>query len=214
MSLLIGGRASAQTGGGGVASAVVSAMQFGDPSVSIAAAVGYRFNPQVALGVEMTYAPSLTPKTPGNSIVVPAFDAVTAIYPSPIVDVESEGGHATIFTANFRLTVPTRSRRFSPYVVGGAGIAAVTDTVAYTITLPPLIFSPPGGLLVPFPTLLRPQIESITRTTTDFAATIGGGIGILTSDHWSLDIDARFIGIFGQRDARVGRYGGGVTYRF
>jgi hypothetical protein len=43
---------------------------------------------------------------------------------------------------------------------------------------------------------------------------LGGGVSFLTNDRWSFDVDARYVGIFGQRDAQIGRFGGGVTYRF
>jgi outer membrane protein with beta-barrel domain len=106
--------AAAQAGNGGIASATVSAMAIEDgASPSIAGAVGYRFNPIVALG-----------------------DSV--IFPSPTITVGSDDGHATIFTTNLRLTVPTRSRRLSPYLLGGAGVGTITDHLQYTIIYPPI----------------------------------------------------------------------------
>src|SRR5258708_16602246 len=36
-------------------------------------------------------------------------------------------GHATVFTTNFRVDVPTTMRRGLPFVVGGGGIASVTE---------------------------------------------------------------------------------------
>ena len=213
LSLLAAASASAQTNNGGVASATVSAMRIEDgTSPSIAGAVGYRFNPTVSLGVELMSVPSLTPETPDIPEPLGVYDFSGIVFPSPAITVGSDGGHATIFTANLRLTIPTRSRRISPYLIGGGGVGTVTDKRQYTIIYPaitlmgldvrPVIFPPP------------PQRESIARTTTDFAATFGGGVSFLTNDHWSFDADVRYIGIFGERDARIGRYGGGITYRF
>jgi hypothetical protein len=57
--------ASAQTTNGGIASATVSAMSIGDStSASIAGAIGYRFSPVLALGIELTSVPRLTPEIP------------------------------------------------------------------------------------------------------------------------------------------------------
>ena len=213
LSLLIAAPASAQTDNGGIASVTVSAMRIADgTSPSITGAIGYRFNPTVSLGVELMSVPSLTAETPEirDQVGVYAFSGI--VFPSAAITVGSDGGHATIFTANLRLTIPTQSRKISPYLIGGGGAGTVTDKLQYTILYPaitltgldvrPVIFPPP------------PQRESIARTTTDFAATFGGGVSFLTNDHWSFDVDARYIGIFGERDARIGRYGGGTTYRF
>jgi len=99
-------------------------------------------------------------------------------FPSPAIRVGSDGGHATIFTTNLRLTIPTRSRRISPYLVGGAGVGTVTENLQYTITYPPITFTGVAGSPVIFPPPFPLRTESITRTTTDFAATFGGGVGV------------------------------------
>ena len=44
--------------------------------------------------------------------------------------------------------------------------------------------------------------------------TLGGGVGVLVSDRWSMDADARYIGVAGERDIHTGRYGAGITFRF
>jgi hypothetical protein len=211
---------SAQTPNGGIASATVSATRIEDgTSASIAGAIGYRFNPIVALGLELMAVPSLTPDSPeiATPLSALAFDGVAfpspGVFPSPVIAVGSDGGHATIFTTHLRLTIPTRSRRLSPYLIAGAGVGTVTDKLRYTISYPPILLTLSGQPLV-YPTIFPPRSESIARTTTDFAATFGGGISFLTSDHWSLDVDARYIGIFSNRDVRIGRYGGGIMYRF
>jgi hypothetical protein len=207
---------SAQAIGGGIASAAVSAVSIEDgTSASIAGTVGYRFSATVALGVELMVVPRLTPEVPEilrPLTITTAFDGI--VLPSPTITVESDGGHATIFTGNLRLTIPTRSRRISPYLVGGAGVGTVTDKIEYTYIYPPLILNVPFGQPTIFPPPFAPRTESIDRTTTDFAAIFGGGVSFLTNEHWSLDVDARYIEIFGRRDARIGRYGGGITYRF
>jgi opacity protein-like surface antigen len=206
--------ASAQAGNGGIAGAAVSAMAIEDgTSASIAGAIGYRFNPIVALGVELTFVPSVTPEARGFPVPLGPVEFDSVIFPSPTITVGSDDGHATIFTTNLRLTVPTRSRRLSPYLIGGAGVGTITDNLQYTIIYPPIMLTGLGVPVRAFP-LLPAVNESIARTTTDFAAILGGGVSFLTNDHWSFDVDARYIGIFGGRDAQIGRYGGGITYRF
>jgi len=207
--------ASAQTSNGGIASATVSAVSIEDgASASIAGAIGYRFNPVVALGVELMLVPRLTPDVHQIPIPLGTFEFDGISFPSPAITTGDDGGHATIFTTNLRLTIPTRSRRLSPYLIGGAGVGTVTDNLRYTFIYPAFILTGPAAQPVIFPPLPLPRTESIARTTTDFAATFGGGVSFLTSDHWSFDVDARYIGIFGTRDAQIGRYGGGITYRF
>jgi hypothetical protein len=216
LSVLVAAPVSAQTNSGGIASAAVSAMSIEDGTrASIAGAIGYRFNPIVSLGVELTVVPSLTPDIPEFPTPLSALSYVDGIsFPTPVITIESDGGHASIFTANLRLTIPTRSRRISPYLIAGAGVGTVTDKLRYTIVYPPIRLTAPAGATVIFPAPFPPQTESITNTTTDFAAAFGGGVGFLANDHWSFDVDARYIGIFGWRDLRIGRYGGGITYRF
>jgi hypothetical protein len=68
-----------------------------------------------------------------------------------------------------------------------------------------------------FPPRVPPRPTSVNRTTTDFTAAFGGGVSFLASHHRSFDVDdvdARYMAIFGPRDAHIGRYGGGITYRF
>jgi len=206
---------SAQSISGGIASATVSAVSIEDgTSASIAGTVGYRFSATVALGIELMVVPRLTSEVPEipTALSATAFDGIA--FPSPTITIGSDGGHATIFTGNLRLTIPTRSRSISPYLVGGAGVGTVTDKVEYTFIYPAFTLTGPFGQPAIFPPPFLPRTESIDRTTTDFTATFGGGVSFLTNDHWSLDVDARYIEIFGRRDAQIGRYGGGITYRF
>jgi hypothetical protein len=207
--------ASAQTTNGGIASATVSAMSIGDgTSASIAGAIGYRFNPVVALGIEYTVVPRLTPEIPEIPIPLDGYVPVGISFPSPAIAVEDDGGHATIFTTHVRLTIPTRFPRISPYLVGGAGVGTITDKLQYTIAYPTLTFIGPGGQQTIVPPRLLPRTTSVNRTTTDFTAALGGGVSFLAGGDWSFDVDARYLAIFGPRDAHIGRYGGGITYRF
>jgi hypothetical protein len=212
LTLLVAEWAPAQTTSGGFASATVSAAVIEDgTSASIAAGVGYRLNAVVMIGMELTFIPSVTPEL--SNFPRPlggfAFDGIS--FPVPDITFAPDRGHATIFTTNLRLTIPTRMRHLSPYLVGGAGVGTVTENILYIVyppSLPPTLFG--GPAVVTALAVARP----IARTTTDFAATLGGGISVLIGDHWSVDVDARYIGFFGDRETHIGRYGAGPTYRF
>ena len=137
----------------------------------------------------------------------------SAIFPAPRINVEAEEGRATIFTGNLRLTIPTRSPRISPYLVGGAGVGNVRDELRYTIGYPHSAHCSRRELPARSSSFHRSS-ESIRRTTTDFAMTFGGGVSVLVSDRWSIDADVRYLGVTGERDIQTGRYGGGITFRF
>src|SRR6266446_3415349 len=113
LAVVHGARASAQTTNGGIASATVSVVNIEDgASASIAGAIGYRFNPVVALGVELMFVPRLTPDVHEIAIPLGASEFEGISFPSPAITAGNEaGGHATIFTIDLRLTIPTRSRR-------------------------------------------------------------------------------------------------------
>jgi len=99
-------------------------------------------------------------------------------------------------------------------VVHSAPASAQTTNGGFASATVSAVSIEDGASAVIFPPILTPRTESIPRTTTDFAATFGGGGSFLAGDHWSFDVDARYIGVFGERDAQIGRYGGGITYRF
>jgi opacity protein-like surface antigen len=212
--LMVATSAPAQTIQSAFANVVVSAMTIEDGvSPSITGGIGYRLNSTIGLGFELTFVPQVRPEVPHIGDIQPLSTSIVGFpYPSPIVTYEPGDGHATIFTGNVRLTIPTQSRRFSPYLVGGAGVGTVRDTIEFSVTYPPILLPAfPSIVLVPQPSPFR---ESFSVVTTGFAATLGGGVSILTNDHWSVDADARYVAIFGSRDLQIGRYGGGITYRF
>ena len=215
LGLLMAVPVSAQTDSGGLASVTVSSMTIErDTSGSIAASIGYRLNPTIAVGIELTVVPDFEPDVPDFPTILDGGFARPAelspvIFPPPEFNVEARGGRATIFTGNLRLQIPTRSARIAPYLVGGAGVAHVRDELRFTITYRPL----PLGLGSPI-VVLSPFTESIRRTTSDFAMMVGGGVSVLITERWSIDGDLRYIGVAGERDINTGRYGAGITFRF
>jgi opacity protein-like surface antigen len=180
-------------------------------SVSVAGALGYRFNRVIGLGVEVTWIPSLKPVLPSSG-------------PSPYTSVvfSDPGGDALFFTTNVRIEIPTTSRRVIPFAVGGGGVASTTQRYTVTVSpvLPPIPVVPPipvGGLVTvpPLPPFILPPIQSRPVTTsTGLALTLGGGVSLLATDHLSIDVDLRSLYIRGNNTGSIGRFGVGASYRF
>ncbi len=194
----------AQSGRGGFASVEGSAATIEDGTrAAFTAGIGYRVTPIVGICMELTFVPTIEAELP--AVVPLETSSVVGIpIPVPTLSFARDGGRATIFTADLRLDVPTRSSRVVPYLVGGAGVGSLTDRWRETIGYPIAI----ANVVIPTVT------ERLSRTTNGFAVTLGGGISIRVGAHLSLDGDLRYIGLLGDRDLRIGRFGGGITYRF
>jgi opacity protein-like surface antigen len=204
--------ASGQTDRGAFAGITASAITIEDgTNAAIAATMGYRFTPIVSLGMELTFVPSLDTDFPDVPIPLASRDFGIG-FPYGVTFDDSDG-HATIFTTNLRLTVPTASPRIAPYLVGGAGVATITEEIDYAITYPPIILAQIAPTIFP-PPVFAPIRQSISVTRSDFAVTIGGGVSMRGTERWWFDVEARYFGVMGDRDIQSGRYGGGVTFRF
>jgi opacity protein-like surface antigen len=120
--------------------------------------------------------------------------------PVPALAVEGTDGRATAFTTNVRVEMPA-SAHLIPYVVGGGGVASVKEI--FTISVP----RPPGA-----PAIIPSTSE--TRSSTDLALTVGGGLSVIATAHVSIDVDLRYMRLLADRDLNVGRFGIGLGYRF
>jgi opacity protein-like surface antigen len=200
---------------GPLASVAVFGSSVGDgTSAGVTGGVAYRFNRALAFGIEVTAVPSLTPgdPTPGaNGRLEESFVATggsVSIFPPVIVPIyryEEEGGRAAIFTTNVRLEIPLASPRVLPYVIGGGGISTVREQFTLTVEYPDFVIQS-------FP--VRPFSQTITQSATDLALTLGGGISFRATDHLWIDADLRYFALLGHVDRHIGRFGGGVSYRF
>jgi len=196
--------ARAQLAAGAIASGSVAAAVDGSSTdASLAGSVGYRFNRMIGFGVELTWI----------KLKAAAPTAVTSPYTS-IVYTDTRGD-AIFFTTNVRIEIPTTSRRILPYAVGGGGPASTSNSYTVTIrtVIPPLLGPIPSGVVLPTPV---PQIE-VHPTTTSSAGlglTLGGGVSLLATDHFSIDIDLRSLYIRGNPSGSIGRFGVGASYRF
>lgn len=205
---------------GPIASVTVSGANIeAGTSIAVAGAVTYKFNSALGLGIELTSIPSLTPETPAVPQVRLERPS-TSIFPppviTPIVRYTGSGGRATIFTTNVRLEIPTTTTRVIPFVTAGGGLANVRDELELRVDFPEVIIQSFGA--VPSTAPLRPirssMSQKIRQSTTDLALTLGGGASIRATEHLWFDADLRYFSLMGARDRNVGRFGGGVSYRF
>jgi opacity protein-like surface antigen len=180
-------------------------------SVAYTGAFDYRFSNVVGLELELTYAPSLKPRFAGDAI--PALASSSSIIGLPIpAPVFANGtGRAVIFSNNVRVAIPTTTARLEPFFVAGGGVANVKQSADLRFTFPTI-----GGGLPGVPLLLGTQTISqrVTSSSLGLALTLGGGVGIKAAEHLWIDADLRLIRVLGDSDQNVGRFGGGVRYRF
>jgi opacity protein-like surface antigen len=175
----------------------------GSSDMAINGGIGYRFNRSIGFGIELTHLPSLDSGLAGG----------IGLRPYGGFDNDAEG-RATIFTTNVRVEIPTTMRRVIPFVVGGGGIASVTEPYPiYYAT--PLNLSGAAEALVSFPVPgILPGPQYFSNTTIAMALTLGGGASVLVTDHFAVDADVRAIRLLGETGRSVGRFSVGASYRF
>jgi hypothetical protein len=211
--------ANAQPETGGIASLGTSAAFGGEATeVSITGALGYRVTPTLAITLELTALPDLTPKLPEAPDYFIA-RATPLIYPTPFPSYSAEGGHGTFVTGNLRLELPAQGR-VRPYLLAGAGAGTVVERVRTRFSYPviPLAELIAIGLVPPasvVPALPPQSFEEVIQTSfTGLTATFGGGFGFRLSETFTLDVDLRYLALLGQGDRHLARLGAGLTARF
>lgn len=126
----------------------------------------------------------------------------SAIYPPIRGGVD---GNTMIGTVGFRYEFPVDTGRLTPYVSAGFGASRTERTLEYSIAT---IQAGPRGAAVN--TSTRMDRETMART--GIAASLGVGASLRVFKQFSVDVDARYFRLDGNRD--LGRLGGGVSYRF
>lgn len=169
--------------------------------------IGYRFNRALAFGIEFTHVPNL-----GTS----AQDAINTLQVCcGVPDNLRAEGHTTVFTTNVRIEVPTTMRRVLPFVVGGGGIASVTEKfpiIYYATSLASQL--PATGIAAPVPSILPGPQQLVSNTTLAMALTLGGGASFLLTDHVAVDGDLRVLKLLADTGSTIGRFQVGASYRF
>jgi opacity protein-like surface antigen len=207
---------------GAIVSANVSATSI-DAGVNagMTGAFAYRFTNRVGLGLEVMWVPVLTPKAP-EVPTLPASTISPAIYPPvpivPRITFAPEGGHAVVVSTNVRFEIPTRSR-FVPYVMAGGGVGTVKEDYTVKTSFPDVVIQSIAGLdalglATPIVNVLQASSQPLSRTFTAVALNVGGGVSINLDRRWAADVDLRYLSLLGSRTTHIGRYGGGISYRF
>jgi opacity protein-like surface antigen len=181
----------------------------GDAALAFSGGIGYRFNRSIGFGVELTHMPGLENEL-SNGI------RPLALYPRYPGDDDADG-HATMFTTNVRVEIPTALRHVIPYVTGGGGVAAVTEVfpVYYALAATGAVASSSQAAVLPVPSpYIYPGPQFVSNTTVAMALTLGGGTSILVTEHLAVDVDLRAFKLLGQTRRTMGRFGVGGSYRF
>src|SRR5262245_31262015 len=156
----------------------------GESDLEVSAGIGYRFNRVLGFGIEFTHVPNLET----NSRFSPAILRLCCWSDDLRAD-----GHATVFTTNVRVEVPTTLKRVLPFVVGGGGIASVTEKFPLIYYAVPVVNPVTGGALsVPTPILPGPE-QFVSNTTIAMALTLGGGASFLLTNRVAVDGDLRVL---------------------
>jgi opacity protein-like surface antigen len=172
-------------------------------NLEISGGIGYRFNRAIAFGIEFTQVPNLD--TDGQ-YALSTLRICCGLPGGPDAQ-----GHATVFTTNVRVEVPTTMRRVLPFVVGGGGIASVTEKFPIIYYATPLATA---SITVPVPDIVPGPQQLISNTTLAMALTLGGGASIMMNDHLSIDGDLRVLKLLADTGRTIGRFQVGASYRF
>jgi opacity protein-like surface antigen len=205
--------AAAQSDHGPLAAGLVSAAVADDETApSFSGYVGYRFNRVFGLGIEVTSIQALD-EPPLFVIAGEAIRASggfgTTIFPPPY-RFEDADSDLTVFTTNVRLEVPTTTRRLTPYVTAGGGLANLNTS--YRIIYSPLAFTNPlTDERISLPTI---PSDDVSSSALFMAVTLGGGASVMCTDRLAVDIDARALSLLGYEGRTIGRFGVGLSYRF
>lgn len=183
---------SARAQGALVSGSVAAALANSDTSPAFSGGVTWRFNRALGIGVELSHVRGISPDVP---------------YAFCCGDrgVESR---LTVFTTNVRVEIPTLSKRVIPFVIGGGGMSA--GTTRYPVVYAQMGF--PSDVLPALP--IMPGPPSVESSGSDMALTLGGGASFLVTNHLAVDVDLRVLHVIGQTSGNIGRFGGGVSFRF
>lgn len=192
LALLTGSHA-AHAQGAIVSGSVSAASANDDTSPAFGGAITWRTNRVLGFGVELSHIRGL-----GHD------EARIACCGTDITT------RTTVFTTNVRLEIPTISPRVIPFVIAGGGMAA--GTTRYPVMYAQLeAASRIGANTVP----IMPGPGWVDSSGSSMALTLGGGASFLITPHVSVDVDLRVLHTKGDNgNGNLGRFGGGVSYRF
>lgn len=208
-----------------------------DSQPAIAASVGYRFANRLSFDVEVTAADGAADRfssvplfgrsaagragifrggmmpagsRQGVEARTPAAGASAGVLPigafSPRDLRIDRDGSTALATFGFRYELPSQVMRFMPYLSGGIGIARTEES--FSVSLSPGIAARPG-----MNATARPIVDiDDTSSHTGLATSAGVGASIRIFRQLSADLDVRYFRL--DRGRNLGRFGGGLSYRF
>ncbi len=196
---LLAAPAAARAQGALVHASIGAAASDGGTSPAFGGGIAWRVNRSLGFGVELSHLRSLASE-----------------YPYYYCCSDEPDARATVFTTNVRLEIPTTSARVIPYVVGGGGVASITQS--YSVIYAQLAerlglsseFASLGLNTVP----VLPGPSELSTTSTSMALTLGGGASLLVTEHLAVDADARVLHVASDKARNIGRFSLGVSYRF
>lgn len=138
---------------------------------------------------------------------------------APVVGFARGDAEAFLATTNLRAEFRADNERVRPYVTGGFGVARLESElevpeVAASVQIDP---RQPGGRGFMVGVDVRPGVASLTGprsgSQTDLAFVAGGGVSVRLVKGLFVDAEARYFRLL-DPGRNVGRFGGGLSYRF
>lgn len=135
------------------------------------------------------------------------FQPIGAPFSSGGIRIERDGRTA-LATFGVRYEFASQVARFLPYVSGGIGMSRTEESLRINVLAAPAIPGRPGTNAA-----VRPPVGINEKVIHNGLATSAGvGASVRIVGQLSLDIDARYFRLDGERN--LGRFGGGLSYRF
>jgi opacity protein-like surface antigen len=124
---------------------------------------------------------------------------------------------ATYSVGGLRYQIPMRARFFSPYLLGGLGVARLSPTAEFTFTsgtatLPDGTTATPGANVTN--ALVTAGDFTAPAASTSFMYTLGGGVQIPIAGRWAADVGYRFSRIESETPLNAQGLTFGFGYRF
>lgn len=195
-----------------------------DGRTALTGSVGYRFADHISFDVEATYVDHpadqfsnrvMTFGNVGGPAVARMGNLMTnqrggqfgqalniALPDGPTLRVNNDG-NTLLATMGFRYELPSQDTRFRPYVSGGMGVSRTKEQFSAVVVANPQ--ARPGT---------APVTTTIARNLshTGLLGSAGAGASIRLVGQLSVDVDARYFRL--DRGRNLGRFGGGLSYRF
>ena len=213
--LLVSTAAFAQDSGARVSGFFGGSFGEGKTPITTGGSVGYRFTPRFGFDFEVQVMPDTHFDRDRLNPLLDSLRPFAGIVPLPSFD---SSGRTVAFLTNFVTELPTDAGWLIPYVEGGGGVASVSRSLVVL----PLLATPAAALYVPRTVVFPPivgytiaRFDGLSRSETDLALTIGGGVDFQLWNGLAVGVNIRYLRLFGTtNDLNLTRLAGRVSYRF